>query len=208
MAKQKLFCYSFPMCSHPVPASLFLRGPVHLSHLLLRSLVRPGDQAIDATCGNGNDTLLLAELVGNQGSVWSFDIQKQAFATTSARLTEAGYEQRVTLVKAGHEELESRVTGPVQAIVFNLGYLPGGDHSIITTPATTLPALHQACNLLAPGGATIITLYPGHGGGDNETEQVTAWAATLPQNRFHCWQMKQPNTSAQAPFLLTIQKAR
>ncbi len=182
-----------------------LRGPVPLSHLLLRAFVRDGDTAVDATCGNGHDTLLLAGLVGDHGHVWGFDIQQQAINETGRRLAELS--DRVTLLQTGHEELARHVTGPVQVVLFNLGYCPGGDRSIITRPETTVSALEQALNLLAPGGTVMVTVYPGHDGGALEQAGVENWAAQLEPRSCHSWRMGQTNVSAAAPYLLLIQKA-
>lgn len=182
-----------------------LRGPVPLVHLLLRQLVRPGDRVVDATCGNGKDTLLLAELVGENGFVFAFDIQEAALERSAARLAEAGLGSRVTLLAAGHEELARLVTTPVAAVVFNLGWLPGGNRELITRSETTVPALESALRLLHAGAVLTITCYPGHDGGDAETAAVLAWAAALPAHRYHVWRMGQLNVSAAAPFCLVIQ---
>jgi tRNA A58 N-methylase Trm61 len=183
-----------------------LRGPVPLAHLLLRSLVDAGHRVVDATCGNGHDTLLLAQLVGDSGQVWGFDIQEQAITTTAQRLAEAGMAERATLLNVGHEELSRHVTTPLQAVLFNLGYFPGGDRTVITLPETTLAALNQALELLAPGGMILVTIYPGHDGGSSEQQQVEAWAAALEPRRYHSWRMWQTNVSATAPYLLLVQK--
>lgn len=192
--------------SQPTIAIPHLRGPVPLVHLLLRQFVRPGDNVVDATCGNGKDTLLLAELVGETGQVWAFDIQPEALDRTHQRLLETGLAGRVTLLGHGHEILASHVTAAVRTIVFNLGWLPGGDRSVVTKPATTLPALHAALALLVPGGLLLITCYPGHAGGDDETDAVLAWSQRLEAKNFHVWRMGQINVSTSAPFCLAIQK--
>jgi SAM-dependent methyltransferase len=184
-----------------------LRGPVPLSHLLLSNFVRDGQHAVDATCGNGHDTLLLARLVGESGHAWGFDIQQQALAETGRRLADAGLDNRVTLLHTGHEELAQHVAVPVQAVLFNLGYLPGGDRSIITRPETTLNALEQGLQLLAPGGVVMVTVYPGHNGGSDEQATVEAWAAGLDPKTYHSWRMGQTNVSETAPYLLLAQKA-
>lgn len=184
-----------------------LRGPVPLVHLLLRQFVRPGDNVVDATCGNGKDTLLLAELVGETGQVWAFDIQPAALDRTRQRLLEKGLAQRVTLFGHGHEDLANHVPSSVRAVVFNLGWLPGSDRSVVTKPDTTLPALHAALAQLAPGGLLLITCYPGHAGGDDETDAVLAWSQRLEAKSFHAWRMGQTNVSDSAPFCLVIQKA-
>jgi SAM-dependent methyltransferase len=183
-----------------------LRGPVPLSHLFLHSFVRDGHTAVDATCGNGHDTLLLARLVGVSGHVWGFDIQQQALAETGRRLAEVEMSSRVTLLPIGHEELAHHVTGPAQVVLFNLGYRPGGDRSIITRPDTTGIALEQSLKLLAAGGIVVVTVYPGHSGGAEEQFAVEKWAAGLDPQACHCWRMGQTNVSSEAPYLLLVQK--
>jgi SAM-dependent methyltransferase len=184
-----------------------LRGPVPLSHLLLHSFVRDGHSAVDATCGNGHDTLLLARLVGIRGHVWGFDIQRQAVEETGRRLAEAGLSNRVTLLPVGHEGVAEHVAVPLQVVLFNLGYLPGGDRNIITRPDTTGSALEQSLGLLAAGGVVIVTVYPGHNGGSEEQAAVEKWAAGLDPRAFHCWRMGQTNVAPAAPYLIFVQKA-
>ncbi|HEY5975830.1 MAG TPA: class I SAM-dependent methyltransferase [Geobacteraceae bacterium] len=183
-----------------------LYGAVPLSHLFLRQRVRSGDRAVDATCGNGKDTLLLAELVGSGGRVWAFDIQEKALARTEQLVDQAGFAGWVTLVSAGHERLADVVDEQVRAIIFNLGYLPGGDQSVMTGPASTRDALEQAQALLMAGGIIVVVVYTGHPGGDQEWEAVRTWAAALPPGRFNVWQATQVNRSATAPFLLLVEK--
>lgn len=192
---------------HPTTDIPLLRGPVPLVHLLLRQFVRCGDLVVDATCGNGKDTLLLAELVGANGQVWAFDIQQAALERTAQRLADVDLLSRVTLSATCHERLADLVSAPVSAIVFNLGWLPGGDRSVVTRPDTTLPALHASLKLLLPGGLLLITCYPGHAGGDTETDAVLAWSRDLDAKDFHVWRMGQQNVREQAPFCLVIQKA-
>jgi SAM-dependent methyltransferase len=184
-----------------------LRGPVPLSHLFLHNFLRTGQRAVDATCGNGHDTLLLAGLVGDTGHVWGFDIQELAIAETGHRLAEARLAERVTLLQTGHENLAQHVTGLVQLVLFNLGYRPGGDRTIITGPDTTAIALEQSLTLLNAGGVIIVTIYPGHCGGREEQATVENWAAVLNPRACHSWRMGQINASPDAPYLLLIQKA-
>lgn len=188
---------------HDIP---LLRGPVPLAHLMLRHFVRSGAHVVDATCGNGNDTLLLAELVGPTGRVWAFDVQQEAMENTAAKLAANGLSERVTLVAHGHETLARQVNLALNAVVFNLGYLPGGDRSIITRPETTGAALEQALELLAPGGVVALTIYPGHNGGDAERRLAEEWAATLHAPRFHAWRMGQISADDDAPYLILVQK--
>ncbi len=178
-----------------------------MAHLFLREVVRPGDRAVDATCGNGHDTLLLAQLVGPEGKVWGFDIQEQAMVATAALLEGAGCTERVELRHAGHERLTASVFAPVDAVVFNLGYLPGGDKGCVTSPHNTMAALSQGIKLLAPGGRICISLYTGHPGGMEEATAVESWAAGLPPKEFHVWSCRQMNRSPAAPYLIMVEKA-
>lgn len=185
-----------------------LRGPVTLSHLHLRSCIRAGDHVVDATCGNGSDTLLLAELVGDSGHVWAFDIQAEAIRRTTSLLADKGLLSRVTLIPHSHQSIAEQVQIPLAAIVFNLGYLPGGDHSIITQTESTIQAIKQGLPLLLPGGIMTICLYPGHNGGDDEQQAIMALIAGLNPRVFHVWRMGQVNVTANAPLFILIQKAR
>lgn len=183
-----------------------LGGAVGFSRLFLRRAVRPGDRVVDATCGRGRDTLFLAELVGESGAVWAFDIQEEALAETGTRLREAGCSSRVRLVHAGHESLSAHVTEPLRAVVFNLGYLPGKRGGAMTRPDTTLSALDQACTLLAPGGVIVLAVYTGHEGGDEEAARIEAWAGALPACEYHAWKSFQLNRSHTAPYVLVVEK--
>jgi len=183
-----------------------LRGPVPLSHLIINRFLQKGDSAVDATCGNGHDTLLLAGLVGETGKVWAFDIQEQAINQTARRLLEAGLLERVLLLHEGHETMAGHVCPGQAAVIFNLGYLPGGDQSIITQPETTLTAFGHALELLRPGGVLAVTIYPGHDGGASERRTVDGWAAGLAPQAFHAWRMGQLNVPSDAPYFVLVQK--
>jgi SAM-dependent methyltransferase len=181
-------------------------GAVPLSHFFLRERVTPGDRAIDATCGKGQDTLLLADLVGAEGQVWAFDIQAEALSATKDRLEATGMADRVDLVHAGHERMAEFVAEPVKAILFNLGYLPAGGKEIKTFAATTVAALEQGKKLLLPAGVILIAVYTGHGGGEEEWSAVKAWAEGLDPHEFNVWQSRQLNRSEKAPFLVVVEK--
>jgi SAM-dependent methyltransferase len=200
-----LLCLTMPPSS---PSHTVLRGPVPLTHLLLRRFIQPGSFVADATCGNGKDTLLLAELVGADGHVWAFDIQQEALDRTAQRLTEQCLQQRVSLLHAGHERLQELVEPPLHAAVFNLGWLPGAPREVATCTGTTLMALEASMQLLAPAGLILITCYPGHPGGDEEAAAVQDWSASLASRSYFVWRMGQMNVAANAPFCLVIQDGR
>ena len=140
-----------------------LRNARYLSRDLLSGFVRPGDAVVDATAGNGHDTLALCRAVGAQGRVYAFDVQRAALEATQARLRENGVlDGRARLICDGHENMEDHVREPVRCVLFNLGWLPSGDHHLTTRVGTTLAAVRAALRLLAPGGAVSICCYPGH----------------------------------------------
>jgi SAM-dependent methyltransferase len=183
-----------------------LYGAVPLAHFFLRERLKPGDCVVDATCGNGQDTLLLAGLVGSSGRVWAFDVQEAALAITGERLAAVGLEHRVQLMHAGHERLAELVAETLQAVVFNLGYLPAGDKDTRTGAETTTAALQQAATLLHSGGFILIAVYTGHAGGAEEWRAVHKWCAALLPHEFNVWQSRQLNRGDTAPFLVIVEK--
>lgn len=180
---------------------------VHLVQQFLSETVKNGGTAVDATAGRGNDTLFLAGLVGADGRVFSFDTQEKALESTRQLLEKEGLAERVALVKAGHEDMENHVSGPVDAVIFNLGYLPGGDHSFITKPETTVQALKSALGLLRPGGRIGLVIYTGHSGGMEECEAVEKTAANLDGALFSVIKIVVLNRAAIAPVVIVIEKA-
>ncbi len=155
---------------------------IELAHAAVSGCLRPGEWAVDATVGNGHDTLFLAAAVGEAGHVWGFDLQAQALANTGQRLAEAGLDAQVTLLATGHERMAECLPGQrgaIRAVMFNLGYLPGSDKHCTTRPATTRRALDAACDLLMPGGVITVIAYTGHPGGEEEAESVLTWSAAL-----------------------------
>lgn len=184
-----------------------LGGAVQLCRFFLRERVKPGDIVVDATCGNGQDTLILAELVGETGKVFAFDLQETAIERTRERLGAAGLLERVHLVHAGHERMAGFVSEKLRAVVFNLGYLPAGDRQVTTTAKTTIAALDVGAELLVPGGILLIAVYTGHDGGQ-EWFAVREWAAALDPNSFNVWQSRQLNRSEAAPFVVLVERCR
>lgn len=153
---------------------------LNIVHSYLSERIRPGDLCIDATAGRGRDTLFLAELVGDSGKVLSFDIQKDALDSTRLLCNDAGVINRVKLIHDGHENM-SKYAQPstVDAITFNLGWLPGGDHSIFTRTETTIKAIDSALKLVKIGGIITICIYYGRDCGFEEKNNVLEYLQTL-----------------------------
>lgn len=187
----------------PIPPVLALARD-HVRRVLL-----PGDLAVDATVGNGHDTLFLAECVGPAGKVVGCDIQPLALQQASARLRTAGVLERVELLLMGHEGLAGwfAAAAPdarVKAAMFNLGYMPGTDHSVITRAETTIPALESMLKLVGQGGIITVVLYSGHPGGLAETKAVLEWVRALPVSLASVSCDQPQRTRKPAPMLVTI----
>ena len=134
--------------------------------------VKPGDLCIDATAGNGYDTEFLCSLIGENGRVLAFDIQEQALASTKKRLEQAGIGDRAELILDGHEKMaEYAGEETVSCIVFNFGYLPGGDHGLATRAETSVAAVKAGLRLLKKGGLMSLCIYSG---GDTGYEERSA----------------------------------
>jgi predicted methyltransferase len=187
-----------------------LDGILPFARGLLQKAVEEGGSAVDATMGNGHDTLFLANLVGETGTVFSFDIQPEAISSTSARLEQSGLDDRVKLFQKGHELVSScipaRFHGKIHAAIFNLGYLPGSDKSVITRPGTTISAVEQLFAMLKPGGIIVLVVYHGHDGGEEERDGLLKFAGRLDQKQAHVLQYGFINQKNNPPFIVAIEK--
>jgi hypothetical protein len=189
---------------------------VQWSHVILGPRLRPGDVVVDATAGNGHDTAFLARHVLPGGRVFAFDIQEAAITQTRVRIADLKFEisgeSGVSLHHAGHERmaevLPAEVKGKVRAVMFNLGYLPGGDKARITRLETTLSALQQATAWLAGDGVMTMVVYPGHEGGRDEADAVVRWLEGLASEHFEAQRVGYVNFRATTPFCLVVRKRK
>jgi predicted methyltransferase len=178
-------------------------------HHVLTNHLQEGDQAIDATAGNGYDTLFLAEQVGASGKVIAIDIQDCAIQSTREKLESAGLIDRVRLVTDNHAiALRKLIVDDhqnVAAFAFNLGYLPGSDKRIQTRAESTEEALAASIQLLAPGGYLCVTAYRGHSGGAVEAETVEAFMRNA-KTEGHTVDYYEPESSNSPPVLWVLKK--
>ena len=187
------------------------KSHLDLAHQYWEKLVLPGDIVIDATCGNGHDTLRLAQLAlkANTGQVYAYDIQSKAIEATQEYITKHLEAQQLPLLHF-EQKCHSKFSPDIQPetvrlIVYNLGYLPKGDKTLTTQTETTLQSLKEAMRLIMPGGAISITCYPGHLEGAIEEEAILIFAASLNVEEWSCCHHRLINRS-KAPSLLLIQK--
>ncbi len=180
------------------------------AHEIIRDSELLGTCAIDTTVGNGLDTVFLARQVGADGLVIGFDVQSSALAATSVRLREAGLLDRAKLILDSHARLAHYLTltgrSQVSVCMFNLGYLPGSDKSVITKPGTTIQALAAASGCLGPDGLLSIVAYTGHTGGREEACAVRDWAAELSEPEFTVMRTERDNRSSGVPELTIIRR--
>lgn len=171
--------------------------------LFLSRYLKPGETAVDATCGNGHDTVALARL--GAGTIYGFDIQEEALRTTKEALLREGlYSHRVHLILDGHENMRQYIKEPVQAVIFNLGYLPHASKETVTEKETTLKAVSEALALLKKGGLLCVTMYSGHPGGQEEKEALLSFAGCLDKTRYHAVYMNMLNQRKHPPEILLI----
>ena len=170
-------------------------------HLCLETRLKNGDAVLDATAGNGYDTLKAAELVQPDGNVVAIDIQKQAIGATEAKLTEAKLSHLCELYLGNHGERLSEINQSFDCILFNLGYLPGSDKMIITIAEDTLSALNQSQKLLKENGALFVTAYRQHQGGQEEANVVETW---MHEQNANGWDIEKVEPKHQSHFLSPI----
>jgi tRNA1(Val) A37 N6-methylase TrmN6 len=183
---------------------------VNAAHNLIAGVVRSGDIAIDATVGNGHDTLFLAEQIAPSGHVYGFDLQQAAIDSTREKFRQSRLSNCLTLFRASHAEMDDKIPanlhGSISVIMFNLGYLPGSDKSVITLTDSTLAALNVTSRILAVNGIITLLAYPGHPGGDLETNQVKNWCEQLDTQQFEVSTIYSTEHQATAPRLFVIRK--
>ena len=154
-------------------------------HHFLKEHIHPGDFCIDATMGNGYDTKLLCELVGTTGQVLAFDIQKLAYDNTLKKLQEASVFQNYKLILDSHSNMcKYAEADSVDCIVFNFGYLPGGDHNLATKASSSIAAIEQGLTLLKKGGLMSLCIYSGGDSGFEERDALLTYLKALDHKKY------------------------
>lgn len=174
---------------------------------ILSKYISKGDTVVDATVGNGYDTLNLVKLVSNTGKVYGFDIQKEAIENTEKLLTQQGMlHENIQLINNSHSMIDKYIHESVQAIVFNLGYLPKGNHNITTNAETTILAIKQGLELLKVNGIIALLIYSGHKQGKIEKEHIIKYGQSLDSKKYHVMMMNLLNHNNDPPCLMFITK--
>lgn len=177
---------------------------VALAKYLCEPYINENSIVVDATCGNGNDTLYYAQRCR---FVYGIDLQKEAIDQTN-QLLQQHQLTNYQLFLGCHSQLASYINQPVDLILFNLGYLPRGDHNITTEKQTTLPALLASLDLIKVNGLICLVLYYGHPQGKAEREAVLQFVHTLDRQQYHVLHCSSCNQKNDPPEILLITKKR
>lgn len=177
--------------------------PTQLAHQFLTSLPLAGARVVDATLGNGYDARFLAGLLGAEGVLTGFDVQALAVESSRRRVQEAGFAGEMVFYQESHARMrEFLAPNSQRVVVFNLGYLPGGDEAVITESSQTLAALDAAAEVLEEHAWLLVTCYVGHEGGQAEGEAVEKWFVARAEQGWRVAKYQRLGTRAAAPFLL------
>lgn len=189
--------------------SNIIRKTTELAMYITSSYTFPGCVIVDATCGNGHDTIALARTKPSR--LYAFDIQQEAVAATEKMLVSEGFGSAldngtISIICDSHSNMTQYVHEPADVIVFNLGYLPGGDKTKPTYKSETVKAARSALELLALDGVLCLTMYSGHPEGLEEKEVLMQMAETLDPKVYHAAYVNFINQKNSPPEILLITK--
>lgn len=176
----------------------------------LKIFLSPGDSVIDATLGNGHDAQKIAKIIGATGTLYGFDIQEAAIQKSEEKLAQIPKieQPNITLIYDSHANFSKHIEEEVALIIYNLGYLPGGDKSITTLPESTLASIRAGLTLLQPYGKMLIAVYHGHETGKAERDALAEFLESLDQRHYHVMKQQFINQKNNPPFLYIIEKSR
>ena len=189
------------------PTFSLFQSHLDLAHTYWKNHLTPSAHVIDATCGNGHDSLFIAQCL-NGGSLYCLDIQKTAIESTKNLLEKklpAGNSCSIHFFNQSHETFPKEIP-PCDLIIYNLGYLPGGNKTQTTGTSSTIQSFHNSIQLIKHKGLISITCYPGHAEGALEQEALLSIARSLsPQDYLVCHHTFE-NRKAAPSLLLVFKK--
>ena len=160
---------------------------------------------IDATAGNGLDTLFLCNLAKNNGFVYAFDIQEDAINRTKALLENNPFANYKLIVDSHENVLEYIEDKDIDVALFNLGYLPNSDKKIRTSYNTTISAIQNIISRLSKNGRIYICAYILHDKGE-EAFQIRDFLTILNKRDYNVIQIKLLNKENYPPEIYIIEK--
>jgi len=184
----------------------FLNNSINIARMIISHKISTGDKVVDATAGNGHDTLFLAEQVGDKGQVFAFDISENAINNTKQIIEKHNLSKTVTVIKDSHCNIANYINFEPNLILFNLGYLPGNDKNHTTKTVSTIEAIEKSLNLIAKLGLVLIVVYSGHHEGKSEKNAIEEFTKTLNQKLFNVIHIYYPNQLKNPPEIFAIEK--
>ena len=176
------------------------------AHKLIKEKFDTVKYGVDATCGNGNDTLFLAGMCDIDGMIFSFDVQNEALDNAEKLLADNNLYTGVMLINSGHENMEKLIKSKVDVVMFNLGFLPNSESKICTLSKSTISALNSSNNLLRAGGMITVLCYPGTDEGKKETEDVRNWLDEKDNFEFRISEYLSEKPDDTTPVLYLLEK--
>ena len=178
-----------------------------VTHKFMAEHIKNGSVCIDATAGKGRDTAFLCSLVGETGKVTAFDIQQSAVLQTKELIAQKGYQNIAKVVLDSHENMGNYFSKEsVDGIMFNLGWLPGGDHNVFSKPESTIKAISVGLNLLKPGGVMSVCIYHGKETGTAEKDALLPFLETIDNKKYTVVKLEFTNRTGEIPIPVLIIK--
>lgn len=187
----------------------YLGNVVNTYKILAKDYLKPGMTAIDATCGNGNDSLFLKQCITKSGKLYALDIQKEAIEQTRNLLSLNGYEESECLIikQCSHEVFDFlEPDEQVDLVIYNLGYLPKGDKKMTTHFETTLKSINSAMTCIKQGGLIFILCYRGHAEGEEEFHHIESFLTQQSQREFDVLKMAFINQQNKPPVMWIVER--
>ena len=156
--------------------------------------------AVDMTVGKGNDSKYILETTGVE-RLYGFDIQKEAEDAAKKLI---GEDERFVFHLESHEKIDNYIKEGLDLVVYNLGYLPGGDKEITTNYKSTIKSLEKTLGLMNPDGLIIITIYPGHPAGKLESERIEKFLNNLDSKKYAVMKLAYQNRPNNPPYVMVV----
>jgi hypothetical protein len=178
---------------------------VQYCHFLIPYLLKEGRVVVDATCGNGHDSLFLCNLMQGKGFLYSFDVQESALSHAKHRIEKGCPYSNYKLINDSHDKIHYYIDESISLAVYNLGYLPGGNPNLTTKPETTIASLRIILNRLEKGGYVLIAAYIGHDNGQ-ERDYLYHFLKSLDSSEYRVANHRIINIDNYPPELFIIKK--
>lgn len=180
-----------------------LKRNTELVKEVMRRVIKENDLCIDATLGDGNDSLYMYNL---NAKVMSFDIQDEAITSSRNLFLENNIKlddnKRIKFILDSHSNIDKYLNenDKIKFATFNLGYLPSGDKSIITKYDSTISAIDKILNYLDKDGVISIICYYEHDGGLEEKTHVDDYLKKLDNKKYEVVKLDKYNEERKVPI--------